>query len=117
MQIRLREVPEGMTVLTPQGRLNKTTAALFRERISDLGRILTNIMPSRLSGIRLVAWLCLVAAAVGLVVAVLALWTSFFGLMTDTGSVEGLALGCVAEAAGMLVVGLVLLDGFKEPDA
>src|SRR5690348_15001228 len=36
MQIRLREVPEGMTVLTPQGRLNKTTAALFKERITDL---------------------------------------------------------------------------------
>jgi anti-anti-sigma factor len=36
MQIRLREVPEGVTVLTPEGRLNKTTAALFRERIAEL---------------------------------------------------------------------------------
>ena len=62
------------------------------------------------------AWLCLVAAVTGVVVAALVLWSSIFGLMSGQGSVEAVVLGCLVEALGMLTVGLVLLHSLSEPN-
>jgi hypothetical protein len=66
---------------------------------------------------RIVVWVCLIAWAVGVAVGLLVLWTSAFGLLSNRAPVEALALGCVVEAVGVLIIGLLLLDGLEKPGA
>jgi hypothetical protein len=67
--------------------------------------------------LRIVVWLCLIACSVAVAVGLLVLWTSAFGLLSNQAPVEVLALGCVVEALGVLLIGLVLLDGLQKPGA
>jgi hypothetical protein len=62
-----------------------------------------------------VVWLCLIACGVAVAVGLLVLWTSAFGLLSERAPVEALALGCLVEAVGVLIIGLLLLDGLEKP--